>query len=105
MSTPSPHSKYFERARKGGQARAKRYEQLKTAVTEILTLKTPAQGWARYITAARIITTELETNHDHAIEASGLKRENLLDTVVRWLKADTEGRFGFRLKDEPAHQP
>src|SRR6218665_2106590 len=68
--TEETKGKRINRARKGGEARARRYIPLKLLMTEILTQKTPTLGWSSYVGAARILTKELEQNHDEAIEAS-----------------------------------
>lgn len=94
--------KYKQRARKGGYARARRYETLKSAITDVIENRTPQAGWLNYIGAARIILNDLEKNHAQVVETSGLKYANLLDTIVRWLKNDSANRFKFRLKNQPA---
>lgn len=94
--------KYINRARKGGEARARRYEPIKSAITDVIEKRTPPLGWLNYIGAARIILNDLEENHAQVVETSGLKYDNLLETIVRWLKNDTANRFKFRLKNQLA---
>lgn len=95
------HERFSARAKTGGEGRANKYEPLKCIAAELLTTRTPHEGWNSISEAVAAIEHHLTTNHLDLVESCGLKTYNLSNTLRRWVCREPE-RLNIRIKKRSA---